>query len=335
MKTNSLLILVFIFLGLGGISWYFLNSRQTTHSNGSLDRHFAIKDIDNVQKIFLAKRGSSPITLEKNDGIWYVNGKYKAFPSAIKNLLEVMQHVSMASIPPRPAYEEIMKEFAAFGLKVEAYAAGNKHLKTYYIGGVTNDESGVYFLMDKSVQPYIMHLASTNSNIRYRYDLQLEDWRDRSLFALHESDIQSIKLEYPFHPESSFELLRNKKKFNLVKNGMAQELSILNDPLIQLLPRQFEQVGTEAFENKNPEKETISKIKPYCTIDIELVERERVVVNLYPINEETNEVDMSKDFLVKSSFFRFYAARNDGDFFLVQLRQLSKIMLKYEDFVKK
>lgn len=85
----------------------------------------------------------------------------------------------MVAIPPKPSYDLIIRDFGSFGLKTQIFGKNDEILKTYYIGGVTNDESGVYFMMEGSKQPYVVSLNKGVSNIRARYDIAAIDWREK------------------------------------------------------------------------------------------------------------------------------------------------------------
>ena len=139
MKKNYFLLLVFLLLG-AGTGWYLL-SKDTENTSTTLgwDRKFAVKNIDDVQKVFIAKRTGETTTLTRNGDHWLVNGQHKASPNAVENVLEVISDVTLKFVPPRPAYDNIVKEIAARGIKVEVYGRGDNLLKSFYIGGVTPD----------------------------------------------------------------------------------------------------------------------------------------------------------------------------------------------------
>ncbi|HRG33800.1 MAG TPA: DUF4340 domain-containing protein [Saprospiraceae bacterium] len=334
MKQRNTLIWLLIFICLGGLSWYFLNYKNSKTSIDTSDREFAVKDIDQVTKIFLAKKNGEPITLEKINRKWYVNKKYLAFNNTIENLLDVLQKVSLKSIPPRAAYPVIMNDIASIGLKVEIYTTSDKPFKTYYVGGVTEDESGVYFLMDNARQPYVMHLDKLNSNIRHRYDIKLEDWRDRSLVPMEKENLSGVSVDYPYEPSSSFLITKSGNGLKLAKGQTPNEfVQNMNQKILDSYFENLLIAQTEAFENTNPLRSQISTKIPWCRIAIKSTNLpDSLILSFYPINEEKEEpIDLSPEYLASKKFFRLFVNRSDGDFLLLQINQASAVLKTFQE----
>lgn len=329
MKINRTILFILLFVVVGAALWYTLQRHKSKSTINTEDRKFAIENTEDIHKIFLAKKGSDPITLERGERAWLVNQRYRAFSSAIDNLLDVMSKLSIKSIPPRAAYEVIMKDFADVGLKVEAYNATGKLLKSYYIGGVTNDETGVYFLMDGYRQPYAMHLNKRQSNIRHRYDIALDDWRDRSLIPLRSDEIEAVEIQFPYNPVQSFRIQKIGGEYKLSSAARPDQLEKTpSQTFIKSYIENLSLAPTEAFQNKNPAKELTASWLPYLRIAVKSkIQTDSLIVNLFPINEEKEQpVDLSAEFLARGRFFRFYANRSDGDFLILQIQQILPIL---------
>ncbi|MCC7026484.1 MAG: hypothetical protein IT265_05990 [Saprospiraceae bacterium] len=333
MKSKSILILVALFGVLGAASYFVIQNKNTKSTIDTSDRAFAIKDIESVHKIFMTSKKSQSITLEKINNQWIVNGKYKAFANPIKNLLEAIQYVTILSIPPKEAYSYIMNDLATIGLKVEIYGPNNTPLKTYYIGGVNDDESGVYFLMDNARQPYTMYMNRGTSNIRHRYEIPLDDWRDRSLFAIPSSEIEGIDVQFPHDPLASFRISKTGKQFQMFANST--EIKTISSKKIESYVGLFETVNTEAFENLNENRSMISTMLPYCRIGIKQKDKQdSLIVSLYPINDNVDQlVDLSPEFLNQKKFFRFFANRSDGDFLILQYSQIASVLKTQQELM--
>ncbi len=337
MKNKNFYLILISFIVLASASWFLWRKINPKSTIDTADRKFAIEDARDIHKIFLAKRGADPITLERKQDIWYVNGKYRVFKSPINNLLDAMTGLSIKSIPPKSAYEGIMKDLAEVGLKVEIYGKNDEKLKTYYIGGVTNDETGVYFLMDGYRQPYIMHLNKKQSNIRHRYDIALDDWRDRSLVPLDPAEITGVEVSYPYQPESSFVIRQIENSYKLSIPGSSdQHLDGVKSKFLRSYIENLCIAQTENFQNRNPERNEIAQMIPFCRIAAGRTGgQDSLIVSLYPINEETEKpVDLSPEFLNRKKFFRFFANRSDGDFLILQIQQISSILRNLEEMKK-
>jgi hypothetical protein len=333
MKTKSLIVLIVVAAVLGFLSWKVIMNSRPNSTIDTYDRQFAIPKIETVEKIFIADRNSIPITLEKKNGIWYLNEKYKAFPNAVQNLLYVMQKMSIQSIPPKVAHPNIMKGMASVGIKIEAYGKNNQVLKTYYVGGATNDERGVYFLMDKASQPYIMELKNFNSNIRHRFALGFNDWRDRSILDLEGENIQFVEFNYTFSPDSSFTIVKEGSSYHFHTSGI--HMQIAESPFLQSFFYSLQKVETESILTDTILRDSLLGLPPYVSIKIKSEHKDTLTVRLFPLNErKDNTLDFSKEFLSSRAFFRIWAVRNDGEFYLLQWSQISKTMKFSTDFKK-
>lgn len=56
MKKRSTLIYFVLFVLSGAITYYFINYKLTKNKSNSPDRDFAVENIDDVGKIFLARK---------------------------------------------------------------------------------------------------------------------------------------------------------------------------------------------------------------------------------------------------------------------------------------
>ncbi len=202
------LLLAALFLALGAGAWYALQYRKTknTGSAVSWDMDFAVKNPDEIGKIFLADRKGQTATLERQKDHWTYNGKDRARPTAINLLLETIQNVNVWYIPPVASEQTMVKSLAAEGIKVELYGKDGKRLKTYYVGGVTNDEKGTYFMMEGAEQPYVVHVPSFIGQLRLHYGLGDDYWRDRTVYQEDPEAIQMVSVEYPQQKSESFKV---------------------------------------------------------------------------------------------------------------------------------
>lgn len=337
MKNKNFYLILLSFVVLAAASWLLWQKVNPKSTIDTEDRKFAIEDARDVHKIFMVKRGADPITLERKGDDWFVNGRYKVFRSPISNLLDAMTGMTIKSIPPKAAYEGIMKDLSEIGLKVEIYGKNDKKLKTYYVGGVTNDETGVYFLMDGYRQPYIMHLNKRQSNIRHRFDIALDDWRDRSLVPLDPEEISGVTVSYPYKPEASFTIRQIENSYKLSTPAAPDQFQAeVKSKFLRSYIENLCIAQTENFQNKNPERAEIARMIPFCRIAVGRTGgQDSLIVSLYPINEETvKPVDLSPEFLSRKKFFRFFANRSDGDFLILQIQQISAILKEYGELSK-
>jgi hypothetical protein len=336
MEKNKTLILSILVLFLGAAAaWYMFSGDKNTTVSGA-DRRFAIKNTEEIQKIFLADRAGNTTLLERTGDSWIYNSKWKVRPTAIKNLLEAIRNVEMMYKPSLAAVPNMVKSLAAEGIKVEIYDRQNKLLKAYYVGGATADETGTYMILEGAEQPYVTYIPGWTGNIRYRYSLKGEDWRDRTVMAFTPDEIISVSVEYPKNQNQSF-ILEKKERTYEVKPFYALTPQIrkpYRNRSAESYLTGFEQLGAEAFENNNPARDSISQLVPFAIVKIKDAQGEAVEARFHPIFSNTAYQDVNTGKYLSAPpvdrYFAHFPATDD--FFLVQDRVFQKIFRPYNFF---
>lgn len=321
MKRTTLFIILFLLLG-GATTWYLLSKPPRNTSQLGADRRFKIENTDEIYKIFIADRRGTRTTLERKAGFWLYNGKYKVRPTAIESLLDAMRRIEMKYQPPKAAVQNMIKSLAVDGIKVEIYNKNNTSLKSYYIGGATSDERGTYIILNGAEQPYVAYLPGWEGNLRFRYNLKGDDWRDKTVFSENPQIIQSVCVEYPKNKNKSFKL---EKQGNTYKVLPFYEITpIINRPLkkgsVEQYLEGFRSLGAEAFENENPKRDSIQQLLPFGIITVKNQSGETKSVRLFPIFSNSDRVE------------RYFAAVSTDDFMLVQQLVFGKVMWGYDFF---
>ncbi|HEX5625712.1 MAG TPA: hypothetical protein VFX48_06840, partial [Saprospiraceae bacterium] len=170
---------------------------------------------------------------------------------------------------------------------------------------------------------YIMEIPSFVGNVRARYDLDLRDWRDRSVFDAPVSSIEEIRVSYPDNPSESFIIRKGEQKMDLYDfANPAQKLEVRNPKTLKAYLDHFTGIGSEGIQNQNPKKDLIISQKPYCTIQLKMIgQSDPVICRFIPIQTDTlgQLVLFPQDEAYRAgSFFRMHVDRSDGDFLLVQ-----------------
>ena len=329
MQSRTLL-LTFLLLLLGGSAWYLIQRQNARKGSANhSDMEFAVKKPDDIYKIFIADRKGRTATLERKDGFWLYNGQYKARPTAMERLLETMSKVNVAYIAPKAADETMIKTLASEGIKVEAYNKDNEKIKAYYVGGVTNDEGGTYMIMEGAEQPYVTHIPSFVGQLRVRYMLGDDNWRDRSVFNEKIEDITGVSVEYSKEKTESFRIERQGSSEYVVKplygttppsrtpqrKGMAEAYLLQLDSKI-----------AEAFETTNPRRDSVLALTPFVTITVTKKDGAEKMVKFWPVAIETHP-DEGYTFVE-----RYFTDINGKDFMLTQHRVMGSLFKGYHFF---
>lgn len=332
-RTFLLLILV---LALGAATFIYFQRGDDKTTLAGADRRFAVKNTDDIYKIFIADRQGNQTTLERKDGYWLYNGRWRARPTAIANLLQTIRGVEMKFKPPRAAEKNMVASLAAEGIKVEIYDRKNKLLKSYYVGGATPDETGTFMILAGAEQPYVTYLPGSQSNLRYRYNLKEDDWRDRSVFAYDPERITAVSVEYPQQQNKSFKLERQGAKWSVMPFHEFAPASRrpYRERSADTYVIGFESLVAEAFENKLPERDSISFLVPFAIVKVTDDQEQVSEVRFHPVfNGGIYQDPKTGAYTSRSDVERYYAnAVNSGDFFLVQHRVFQKIFWSYDSF---
>jgi len=330
-KTTNLLILIFLLLSVGTI-WYLqtINSKNSTILGA--DRNFKVENPDEIYKIFIAKRTGKNTTLVREGNHWICNGKFRARPDAVENLLDAISNIRLQFIPPKSALDNIVKELATYGIKVEIYNRRGKKIKAYYVGGTAAGERGTVMIMDGAAQAYVVELHLLEGQIRIRYELEGDQWRDRAVFRKPLKEIHSVSIDYPKQKSKSFSLVKDGTNYKV--KPLYPLTEIINRPLdkgnIEIFLMGFKEIIAEGFENEYPHKDSIKQIIPFCIITLKDVQGEEKKVTLYPYRN-VDAFGKTKSEVVE----RYFADINTGDFMLVQHRVFQKILWAYDFFFEK
>jgi hypothetical protein len=328
MKKNYLLLVIFLLLA-GSTAWYVLSGKKEDKNALGWDRLFKVPEAE-IQKVFIAKRTGVTSTLERDGDHWKFNGQWRASKNAVENLLEAVSQMELAFVPAPAATDNIVKELAGHGIKVEVYGKGNKLLKAYYIGGVTNDGGGTVALMDGSEQPMIVKLPIMDGQVRTRFELAGDDWRDRHVFPYPADDITSVSIEYPTQRNQGFKL--DKANGDWQVKPFYDNVPATNKPLskgrVDGFLVNFETLMAETFDNDYAKKDSIRQMVPFSVISVKNKqgeERKAAFYSSYRINTETGE---RKTDVVE----RFFTDISTGDWMYTQYGVFKKVFWSYDMF---
>jgi hypothetical protein len=331
MKKNYLLLLVFLLLG-AGTAWYLITKDKGQSSTLGWDRNFRVAEND-IHKIFLAKRSGETTVFERKGNYWEVNGQSRASANAVENLLEAVTKVELLFVPPKNSTDGIAREMAARGIKVEVYGKSGDKLKTYYVGGVTPDARGTYMLMEGSEQPMAVGIPNMEGQIRTRYDLVGDDWRDKTVFGYEYDDIQAVSVEYPLQRNKSFRLKKSGGNFEV--EPFFENTPAINRPLdksnAEAYLLNFKSLMAESFENNYAKKDSIRQVIPFSVVtvtDKRGNDRKAAFYQASAVNIEDPNTGATTKVVVE----RYFADLNTGDFMLVQDRVFKQIFWAYEAF---
>lgn len=333
---NRTYILLIIFLLLGGVTaWYFLQGTPNKSTLLLEERTFKV-DPEEVGKIFLADRFGNQTTLERsNKGYWVVNGQYRAYDNAVENLLDAVSRVEMNYKPPAAAVPNMVKSLSTHGLKVEIYNGKGQKVMGYYLGGTTQDETGTFIIREDYDQPYVAHIPGWTGNLRARYELLDDQWRDKAVFRADLDQIQEVAVEYPQQKSQSFRIQRNGQDWTVTP--FYEITSVINRPeqegAVETYLTEFEAIYAETFQNENPQRDSLSNQLPFCSIHLKKLDGTVQEAHFFPrypkalMDPQTGIPEPSGDVVE-----RFSVLTNTNDFMVVQQVVFQKLFRPYSFF---
>jgi hypothetical protein len=334
MKNKKNLLLLVLALVLSGATFGYFQYKRSTNLNG-YDFEFAVKDTASVHKIFLADRQGRKVTLTRESvSEWKVNGTYRARKDAVDNLLNTIARVELMYRLPRNAVQNVVKDIASEGRKVEIYDKNNKRLKSYYVGGSDADGYGTNMMMDGSNEPYVTHIPSFVGNLRVRYFTEVLDWRDRYLFRLSPEEIQAVSVDYPLQKAKSFKLEKDEKDFKIAPfYDITPKISRpMTKGLVESYLLGYKKLGIEGFENGHPQTDSIKAALPFAIVTVKTVKGEERVLKFHPIVPKSLGGALLVSYDGKTTVERYYLEASNGDLDMVQHGLFEKIFWAYEGF---
>jgi len=311
MPKKQLFYLALITL-MAALIWFLSTDEKSTIS---IDNNFSVSDTSAVSKIFIADRNGTTITLDRVENKWIVNNKYGVRKDAIKTILTTMHQIRIQRPVPKNAFENVVKNLATTGIKVEVYTNEETPIKTYTIGSSTANHLGTYMLMDGAVTPFIIHIPAFNGFLSPRYGitgnkLNEKDWRTRNIFQLKKENITGVSINNIQQPKQSFTLINGPLAL-LDHSGV--EVDFNQEKALALL-NGFKLLNCESYKD---EKGRIEFAIPLHELIVN-----NDTLRTYAIGNLVNK-EKAENFTVK----RMYATLNNGELMLIQDYVFNKVLI--------
>ena len=311
MPKKQLFYIVLIVL-IAALIWFLSTNKKTTIN---VENNFALSDTASVSKIFIADRNGTTITLNRNEKNWVINNKYRVRKDAIRTILTTINQIRIQRPVSKNAFDNVIKNLATTGVKIEIYTNQETPKKTYTIGSSTSNHLGTYMLLSGSEIPFITHIPSFNGFLSPRYGIQgnklsEKDWRTTNIFSLKAEKIARVIVNHLQQPEKSFTL--NTDSMTLFNNSY-NEVSFNREKALQLL-NAFKLLNCESYKN---EKEKIEFATPLHELIVN-----NDTLRTYAIAGKLIK-DKEDNFTVK----RMHATLNNGELMLIQDYVFNKVLI--------
>jgi hypothetical protein len=270
MKRNLILLIAVLLAGLV-VFFVYKNKGDKSTTIDRAESNFKIEDISTIGRIIMTQKDGTRSDLKRVDDHWTINDQHRARQSNIDHLLNGIQKQHLDHIPNRAATEHIIPSMAVSGIHVEIFDLKGNALLNYYVGGVTQDERGTFFMKEGSSQPYCLNQPGFEGGLRARYALTPVDWRDVRFWMEDLERVDTLRVHYPKQRQHSFVIY--KKGIGYAVDPMFTTTPILEggDPTnrVRSYFTLLSQLACEDFINEAPEKDSILQLVPF--LDIKLV----------------------------------------------------------------
>ena len=295
---------------------------------------FAVSDTAAIDKIFLSDKDGYKLLLERKSGhTWMVNKSFEARPDAIKTLLETITQIRVKAPVGRSSFNTVIKQLAVKSTKVEIYMKGEV-VKTYYVGGTTEDFMGNYMMIENSSAPFIMYIPGFEGYLYPRYYAIPELWRSTALYRYKAQDISSVSYKNMTDRKISWELTQVNAQITL-KNFEGKVVPQFDTLKAREFLTRFYNVNCEAYvKDIEPErKDSILNSAPRSIFTIVASNGEVKEMKCYTKKLMAEVFDMNGK-LMDVDVDRFYGMLNNNknDLYLIQNYVFDNLMVPIDFF---
>ena len=329
MKKNKAFIIIALLLTTLAVYLVINNSSSTLNVEKT---SFVVEDTAAITKLFLADKNDHVVTLNRVSATeWNVNGAYPARQDGINTLLATLKKVEMKAPIGINARENILKDLAARGIKIEIYTNDDEPEKVYYVGGPTPDNSGTYMALEDDgdfSDPYITHIPGFNGYLTTRYIVLDYKWRSSAIFKSSYSDINSVKVEYFRKPEDSFEIIKNENGAIVLKSlKFNSPVANYDSIAVKEYLVNYSNIHFEAFEKlKTETRDSVIASPKFFSISLTTTNGKTTTLTAYAIKAKPGAVDLQGK-PIDYDPDRMYAKINEEqDLALIQYFTFDKLM---------
>jgi hypothetical protein len=290
-KQTYILLAILVVIG----SAYYLVSKKPWRTAEKAANAFAVEDTASISKIFMANKRGEKVLLERlPNNTWLVNGKVPADFPKIQLLLSTLKQMQIQMPIPATMHNTAIGILAARGIKTEIYA-GDKIIKTIYVGSETPDKTGTFMILEGDNDAYSVHIPGFVGYLTPRFFITEIKWRDKLVFNYEAADIALLEIAYSKNKQESF---------TYEKSLFEQEKSLKNEAGARILAdTQQVKILLHSFQNKyvegyyddstftQSERDSLFRLTPYCSIKLQSVQGKIHQLTFYekPVGDRTKD----------------------------------------------
>lgn len=340
MKTKLITTVILLIAAVVGGYFYFNKSTSTITAD---ETDFAVKNVEDVTRIYIATIDGTVADLTLENGKWYINGKHEAKKNSIKLVLDAFKNFQIEAPVTTKAKENMLRSLAVRHKKVEIYKNNeDTPFKSIYIGEASQLLNGNLCLLEtrkngRAKNPYYVGIRGHRGIIAPMFFIKETDWMSSEVFAYNPMNITRIAMEYPGHAEQSFVLEVSGKQTALINPATQEKYKgdALNKLAIDEYLKGFEKIHFERLEIdiEKPERDSILSTAPKAIITVSAAGRKDKKIALY--RKEGFMRDIDYEVIGEGEDINYFYGNYEGKFVLCQRFVFNKLFFGREDFMLK
>ncbi|MFY0625494.1 MAG: hypothetical protein JXR07_04320 [Reichenbachiella sp.] len=228
---------------------------------------FALNDTSEVQNISIRKK-NKVINVSRIEDNWILNDSLKVDQSLIQIFNVIMSKVQVLRPVSPINFEEIKKDMIEKGQLVTLNLSAKKF--EFYTGG-NAAKTQAYFADSELNNIYLVMIPGHNNYLSGIFELTLNQWRDRTLFASSWRTIQSLEIKYNSSLADDLHIYFDKKFMNVKGVSSLDTVTLMN------YLSQFEQFQVNDYLNEGEfiRFDSLMNTAPIAHIELKDIDKSR------------------------------------------------------------
>ena len=287
MKISRIYIIVLVLLV--AVAGYLYMKDQSSTLDPRLSEFSLAEDEAADLDSILLRQDSETVKLYRTSNRWYLNQQLYAREKNVQQLLNVFQNLRVEAPAQKSNRRELMETIHQNPIHVKIYSDGDL-IKNFLIEDSPNKSGTSYMIMEGSNEPFIMGLPGYDGDLADLIEVDMNYWRDKTLFDYSGLDIESVKVTYPSDMKNSFYLSYGGDAFRLQSLAKDEYIESFNTTRAA---RYFSYFGNVRFHevilDKTRLKDSLEKATPYCIFEI--VDENNNLTKLYTYRKKSEGGD--------------------------------------------
>jgi len=295
---------------------------------------FKIEDTASIQKIVISNKGGNKVTLVRSQSNWEIEGLHlPARGDLIDVTLSTLRRMEVKEFIPKNGQQEVFKRLSVYGTRVEVYGKKAEPIRTFFVGGPTQNHLGTYMMLQGSDVPVIVYVPGFRGYLTNHFNPSVLEWKTKQIFNHHIRDIASVQVIHHQRPEASFGIdVHSPSRFSLIQLQTGNLAPKADTSLIKVFLQNFKVLGFENWVDVNASRmDSVEKKYALHTITLKDRNGRESKVKLCAIPLPKGTLNMLGD-PINIDVDRMYGILKNGEVTLCQFFTFDPVTVPIEYF---